>query len=136
MIRPVADYGAVMYHSSLTDQQDELDNLQNTALKCIFGPGLSGRKMREAAGVETLRSRREGMCLKFALKCAADPPFSKWFPLKTTRTSVRQGKSQEVYREFKARCDHLVNSPFYYFRRVLNGKPGKKYVQRYTQYRE
>ena len=36
MVRPVADYGAVVYHSSLTDEQDEaLDNLQNAALKCV-----------------------------------------------------------------------------------------------------
>ena len=36
MVRPVADYAAVVYHPSLTDQQDELlENLQNTSLKCI-----------------------------------------------------------------------------------------------------
>ena len=48
MIRPVAEYGAVIFYSSLTDEQDEiLDNLQNGALRCFLGPGLSGRKMRE-----------------------------------------------------------------------------------------
>ena len=36
MIRPIADYRCVVYHSSLTDEQDEiLDGLQNHALKCI-----------------------------------------------------------------------------------------------------
>lgn len=46
MIRPVMDYGSVVYHSSLTDAQDELiDSLQNHALKCVFGPGLSARKI-------------------------------------------------------------------------------------------
>ena len=93
MIRPTADYGAVVYHSSLSNQQDELiDNLQNAALHCIFGPGISGRKMRELAGIATLRTRREEMCDKFAKKCASDPLFSKWFPLKNTRTSVRNLK--------------------------------------------
>ena len=81
MIRPVADYGCVVYHSSLSDQQDELlDNLQNGALRCIFGPGISGRQMRELASIETLRKRRELMCDKFARKCASDPLFAKWFP--------------------------------------------------------
>ena len=81
MVRPVADYGAVVYHSSLTNQQDELvENLQNTALKCIYGPGLSGRRMREMAGILTLRRRREEMCDKFAQKCAANPLFADWFP--------------------------------------------------------
>lgn len=63
MVSPVADYGAVVYHSSVSDQQDEiLDNLQNAVLRCVFGPGLSGRRMREMADLETLRKRRENMC--------------------------------------------------------------------------
>ena len=93
MIRPVAEYGAVVFHSSLMDQQDELlDSLQNNALKCVYGPGLSGRKMRELSGLSTLRDRREAMCDKFAKKCVANPVFAKWFPLKTSRTSARHVK--------------------------------------------
>ena len=137
MIRPVADYGAVVYHSSLTDAQDELlDNLQNTALKCIFGPELSARKLREMAGITTLRARRENMCDKFALKCIGNPIFARWFPLKMTRTSARQGKQPEIYKEYKARCNRLMNSPFYYFRRRLNSKEGKIYGKRYEDYRK
>ena len=136
MIRPVADYGSVVYHSSLTDEQDELlDSLQNNALKCIYGPGLSGRKMRQMSGLPSLRSRREVLCDKFAAKCAANPLFAAWFPLKTGRSSARNGKKQEIYLEKKARCDRLHNSPFFYFRRRLNGKEGKKYGLRHAEYR-
>ena len=47
MIRPVAEYGCVAYHPSLTDEQDELiERLQNHTLKCIYGSGMSARKMR------------------------------------------------------------------------------------------
>ena len=137
MVRPVANYGAVEYHSTITDRQDEhLDGLQNNALKCIFGPGLSGRKMREMAGIETLRKRRENICDKFAAKCAANPLFAKWFPLKNTRSSSRGVKQKEIYLESKARCDRLMNSPFFYFRRGLNRKEGKSYGKRYAEYRE
>ena len=136
MIRPVAEYGAVVFHSSLTDQQDELlDTLQNNALKCIYGPGISGRRMRELAGISTLRSRREVLCDKFAKKCAGDPLFANRFPLKTTRTSARNVKKGEIYLEKKARCNRLHNSPFFYFRRRLNGKEGKTYGKRNAQYR-
>ena len=46
-VRPVADYCDVVYHAMITDEQDELiENLQNHALKLIFGPGLSARKMK------------------------------------------------------------------------------------------
>ena len=48
MIRSVADYGEVVYHSSLTGEQDELqERCQKHALKCIFGYGMSARRMRE-----------------------------------------------------------------------------------------
>ena len=135
MIRHVADYACVVYHSSLTDQQDEeLDRLQNHALKCIFGP-MSGRKLREAAGVTTLRKRREDMCDKFALKLLDNPLFGHWLPLKQTRESKRHGK-QEIYLEENARYNRLVNSPLFYYRRRLNGKEGKTYGKRNEEYRE
>ena len=126
MIRPIAEYGAVVYHSSLTEEQDALlERLQNHALKCIFGSGISAAKMREQACLPSLRERREKLCDKFASKMVSNPLFSHWFPLKTARTSTRAGKNVEKYLEFKARCDRLKNSLIYYFRRRLNGKAGK-----------
>ena len=69
MLRPVADYGCVVYHSSLTIEQDkEIERLQNHALKCIFGPDISAARMREKAGLDTLRHRRETLADKFAAK--------------------------------------------------------------------
>ena len=105
IIRPVEDYGCVVYHSSLTDAQDEaLERLQTQALKCIYGPFRSGRKLRKDAGLETLRGRRIELCDKFAKKSATNPCFAHWFPLKTTRTSNRARKTNEIYLEEKARC--------------------------------
>ena len=41
-VRPVADYCDVVYHSMLSDEMDEeLDRLQNHALRIIFGFNLS-----------------------------------------------------------------------------------------------
>ena len=69
MIRPVAEYMLEVFHSMLSDAQDEaLERLQTHALKCIFGPGLSGRRMRDMAGVQTLRERRIEQCDKFAIR--------------------------------------------------------------------
>ena len=122
MLRPVVEYGAVVFHSSLTDMQDELlERLQNHALKTIFGPGLSARKMCEQTAIPTLRERRIELADKFTRKCEKNPQFADWFPKKTTRRSTRKTDA-EVYIEKKARCDTLFNSPLYYFRRRLNGK--------------
>ena len=54
MISLFADYTCVVYHSGLTDEQDDLlYRLQNNALKCINGPGISACRIRESAGIST-----------------------------------------------------------------------------------
>ena len=133
MLRPVVEYGCVVYHSSLTDDQNErLERLQDHALKCIYGPELSARKLRGLAGIGTLRQRREEIVEKFAVKCSNDPAFDHWFP----RREGRATRNNDIYLEEQARCERLKNSPLFYFRRVLNGKTGKIYGQRNKDYRE
>ena len=59
----------MVFHSMLTDKQDEqLERLQATALRYIYGFGVSYAKMREASGLDTLRERRIAACDKFAAK--------------------------------------------------------------------
>ena len=130
-IRPTADYCSVAYHSLLTDEQDELlERAQVGALRAIFDPKLSGRKLRELADVTTLRECRIQQCDKLAAKCAASDRFSHWFP-------KREGRgTREQYQEYFARCDRLKNSPLYFMRRRLNGKEGLVYGERNRQFRE
>ena len=133
-ILPIADYCAPAYHSMTTDIHDQqLEAAQVGALRAIFGYGLSARKLREAAGVQTLRARRIEQTDKFASKAANTPRFSHWFPKTTGRRSARNTK---VYEERYAKCDRLKNSPLFYMRRRLNGKEGKVYGERNRQYRE
>ena len=133
IIRPVADYCSVVYHAMLTDEQDEvLDRCQAHALRCIFGKDMSYEKMRDLAGVTTLRQRRVELCDRFAAKCLKNPRFVSWFPQRTGR---RGGRNSEQYLEAFARCDRLKNSPIYYMRRRLNGKQGKTYGARYAERR-
>ena len=125
IIRPVAEYCSVVFHSMLTDQQDEqLERLQSTALRYIYRYGLSYAVMREKANLPTLRARRIEACDKFAMSCAASPRFCHWFP--ETR-ATRRSRHTATYQEFYARCDRLKNSPLFYMRRRLNGEPGKQY---------
>ena len=134
MIRPIAEYLAVVWHPMLTDQQDELvERLQSTALRYIYGYGLSYKTMREMAGLDTLRHRRIALCDNFTQKCLNNPRFSKWFP---EADQQRRSRHTLPYKEYFARCDRLRNSPLYYMRRRLNGKPGKDYGKRNCKYRD
>ena len=133
IVRPVLDYCAVIYHPMLTDEQDQqIERLQAQALKSIYGYKESYARMREMAGVSTHRARRIDLCDTFAKKAAANPRFLAWFPERTARS----GRHGEQYRELNARTDRLFNSPIFYYRRRLNGKPGKVYGQRNKEYRD
>ena len=140
-VRPVADYLDVVYHAMLPDDLDEeLDCLQTQAIRIIFGRRpdgrpLGGRQLREMAGVSSLRDRRVEHCDKFAQKCASSGRFGHWFPLRTARSSSRHA-NPERFLETYARCNRLRDSPLHFFRRRLNGKPGKTYGERYHEYRE
>ena len=134
-ILPIVDYCCPAYHSLLTDLQDQaLERAQVGALRCIYGYGLSARKLREKAQLQTLRSRRIELTDKFARKCLQSERFKSWFPLKSGRVSAR--KPEEMYQEEFAKCDRLRNSPVFYMRRRLNGKDGKDYGERNREFRE
>ena len=137
VIRPVHDYCAVVFHSQLTDEQDELlERQQSHALKLIFGPQISAGKMRERAGITTLRQRRIDLCDKFAAKTAKNPRFGHWFPVKPNRRNTRSATAPTQYLETFARCDRLRNSPLHFLRRRLNGKEGRVYGARNRERRE
>ena len=134
LVRPIAEYCAPVFHSMLTDAQDEkIERLQATALRYIFGFGISYAKMRERSGLQTLRQRRIELCDKFAQKARNNLRFAHWFP---ERVAGRRGRHHEEFHEMTARTDRLNNSPLFYFRRRLNGKEGKRYGERNRRYRE
>ena len=129
VVSPVADYMMEVYHSMLSDRQDEsLERLQTHALACIFGSRISGCRMRQMEDVPTLRERRIAHCDRFGAKCAASPRFDHWFPRKEEGTRITRNTEENI--EQYARCDRLYNSPIYYMRRRLNGKQGKIYGER------
>ena len=134
LVRPIAEYCSVVFHSMLTDKQDEeIERMQATALRYIYGFGQSYASMREESGLDTLRSRRIAACDKFAEKCLGNERFKDWFPL---NRPGRTSRHTLTYKEEYARCERLKNSPIFYMRRRLNGKKGKEYGQRYRHYRD
>ena len=121
-ILPIADYCDVVYHSLLSDDQDEaLERAQVGALRPMFDYKLSGRKLRKLAGVTMLRERRISHCVRFAAKYAASGRFSDLFPLREVARNF-----QEIRRNL---CP-LWQIKEYFMRRRLNGKEGRSYGQR------
>lgn len=133
VIRPIFDYCAVVYHPMLSDDQDQLlERLQRQALKVAYGPGLSYTEMREKAGITTLRQRRVDLSDKFASKCCNSDRFSHWF---LKKRKARVSRSGDSYKELFARCKRYYNSPLFFMRRRLNGKPGLPCWERHREWR-
>ena len=97
IVRLVADYCAVFYHSILTHYEvQELNRLQAQALKNIYGFGIPYSKMREMSELTTLRERRLELVDKFASKCLGSDCFSHWFPLCKSGRTARQPSVEEI----------------------------------------
>ena len=109
IIRPVAEYGSVAWHSMLTvEKRWMLEKQQIQAMRNIVGPDVSARKMRLDLDVPLLADRREEAVLKFARKCANSSRFAHWFPRRPESNYPRRGSvcySQYVEGNYKThRC--------------------------------
>ena len=69
--------------------------------------------------LDTLKQRREQLCLSFALKCLKRPKFKKMFPEneKKHEMNTRENEKFKVHFAFTKR---LQNSPIIYMQKLLN----------------
>ena len=81
-IRSITEYCAVVFHSSLTQQQsNKLEAIQKTCLKVIYGESYTDYETAlQTSGLERLSERRLRRCLDFSLKCLNNSKMSKKFP--------------------------------------------------------
>ena len=120
LIRPVADFASVTYHTMLNQgQSDRLEKLQKRALKIVYGTSLTTEELLSVSGVNLLHDRREEMFLKFAMKVKDNERINKkWLPLASE--SVHDTRNKQTYKEITARTERLKNSPIFAMRRLLN----------------
>ena len=122
-IRSVTEYCAVVFHSSLTQQQSEkLERIQKTCLKIILGEEyIDYPSALNLCGLQTLSDRREQRCLDFSLKCLAHNKNKRIFPINPnyddrTRESepfvVNFAKSESYKRSAIPYCQRILNKYF------------------------
>lgn len=117
-INPVHDYCSCVYSSSLTStQSNTFELLQAKALKNIYGNKHCYSSLLQCTRLSTLKVRRDNRNLKLALKAAANPWYSHWFPLSTNRASSTSGRP---YQESRAKTKTLFISLIFNKRWRLN----------------
>ena len=121
IVRSAVEYCSIVYHSLIPGYLIErLELLQKQAMRTIYGTGLDYRGLVETGRIETLESRREAACLKFALKNCQTVRFDKkWFPLNGNEREARS-TTRRKYKEKNCRTERALNNPLQYMIRLLN----------------
>ena len=121
VVRSAVEYCSVVYHSLIPQYlADRLELLQKQTMRIIYGNNLDYGAMIESNKLETLASRREAACLKFAQKASDTARLgSRWFPLNTNERDVR-GTTRRKYIEKNYRTERDMNNPIKYMVRLLN----------------
>ena len=82
-IRNILEQSCVVWSSRLTaDNIKDLERVQKAALKIILNKSFENYELAlQKANLETLKKRRENLCLKFSKKCLQNEKTDKLFPL-------------------------------------------------------
>ena len=89
-------------------------------MKIIFGWGVNYGELLKNGVIESLYSRRETNCLKFARKAAKDVRFGhRWFPRVENERSVRP-TTRKIFAERRYKTERGRSNPLEFMVRLLN----------------
>ena len=121
-IRSVLEYCSVVWHSTLTEDQNQaIERVQKTCLKIILGQDYQNYKQAmEYCGLKSLVERREQRCLQFTLKCLTHPVHKRMFPVNPKIYEENSTRNQEHFIVNKAKSESYRRSAIPYMQRKLN----------------
>ena len=126
-IRPILEYGAVVFHSGLTkDLSEQLETIQRHVFKLLSRYINVKFSYTEACiffQVDFLHSRRSDLCYSFVERHLKDHGDRGFFTKRNKRTLRGNNK---VFLEPKYKSKRFYNSPVNYLTRVANEVSAKK----------
>ena len=119
-VRSLLEYAVPVWHPSLIGEDRlEIERIQKSAFCIILGDQYrSYSSSLKTLKMDTLYSRRNKLCKKFARKAAKNVKFSQWFKpsKKLPFTRRKHAKYQEVY----SRTVRYQKSPISFLTNILN----------------
>ena len=121
-VRSLLEFAAVVWHPSLrNDDRLRIERVQKSALCIILGENYRSYKSAlKEVQLESLFSRRNRLCKKFAKKSMKSSKFSKCFKPNDRRSSTRLIKPK--FCEVVFRTERFRRSPISYLTEILNLK--------------
>ena len=126
-IRSKLEQSAVLWHSSLTQKcESNLERVQKSALKIILGDKyVSYENALKVLKLQSLKERREELCLKFARKCLEVPKFEKMFPRNHNDHDMEM-RGSEFFKVKRGLTERLRRSAIPHMQRLLNDHQKKR----------
>ena len=126
-IRSKLEQSAVLWHSSITQKcEKNLERVQKSALKIILGEKyISYENALKVLKLQSLKERRDELCLKFAKKCLEVPKLQKMFP----RSHHYHGMDKRNFEGFQVKrglTERMRRSAIPHMQRLLNEQERKK----------
>ena len=120
-IRSILEQSSNVWHSGLTlEQQNDLERVQKVALKLVLKESYkSYENALNILDLETLKTRREYLCLKFARKCLKNPKMLGLFP-PNDKHHIMETRDEEHFKVLYAHTNRYRDSPIIYMQTLLN----------------
>ena len=120
-VRSHLEKSATVWHSSLTEKnKNDLERVQKTAVKIILGnQNLSYKQGLLKLDIDYLSTRREKLCLDFAIKSTKNPKLKHMFPKLKNAKQTRKSKAYFVQH---ANTKRLKQSSIIYMQNLLNNQ--------------
>ena len=109
----------MVWHSSITQEEVELERVQKVALRIILSNEYENyENALTLTGLDTLEQRRRILCKKFAINCTRNSKTSNMFPLNPSTVDTRHHGKYIVQ---QATTSRLKDFAIPYMQRLLNG---------------
>ena len=120
-VRSILEQSATVWHSSLTkENSDDIERVQKSAVKIMLGNKYIGyQKSLEKLDIETLKDRRNQLCLNFALKSRKNPKTKHMFP-ENEKLHTMQLRNPERFKVEQAKTERFKNSSIIFMQNLLN----------------
>ena len=119
-IRSILEFSCQVWHFDITEEESlDLERVQKVALKIILQEDYTTYEdALECLNLDTLRGRREKLCLNFAKKCVRHPKAKEMFPINSA--NVFTNRDREFFYVQHASTSRLRDSTIPQLQRALN----------------
>ena len=119
-IRSILEFSCQVWHFDITEEESsDLERVQKVALKIILQEDYTTYEdALECLNLDTLRRRREKLCLNFAAKCVWHPKAKEMFPINSVY--VLTNREREFFYVQHASTSRLRDSTIPQLQRALN----------------